>query len=258
MIYTNTASDKEEAPPPGWVSCFSKSAKRPYYLHVATKHSQWEYPSQTEVKNPTLAKKRRDNAEAEKQRAEALRQEEAKVLRQKKELMEDEKERQLQLQYQIAIQKRNEEAILSAIPASTGYQSVDGNYIKIYADGLHGLDDGTITKLLTISGNAMRSCLEGRVGGTALFVMTRESGEKAIRHLHKRQIKGGRTLTVKKAFNQDISNDIRMQLSEDYDAGNGTNRGPVSSRRWVSSRLDRSILSYTCRRQVWRSSTLDN
>ena len=223
MIYTNTASDKEEAPPPGWVRCFSKSAKRPYYLHVATKHSQWEYPSQTEVKNPTLAKRRRDNAEAEKQRAEALRQEEAKVLRQKKELMEDEKERQLQLQYQIAIQKRNEEAILAAIPASTGYQSVDGNYIKIYADGLHGLDDGTITKLLSTSGNAMRSYLEGRVGGTALFVMESESGERAIRHLHKRQIKGGRTLTVKRAFNQDITNDIRMQLSlsEDNDAGNG-------------------------------------
>ncbi|KAK1742957.1 hypothetical protein QTG54_006554 [Skeletonema marinoi] len=121
MIFTNTASDKEEPPPPGWVRCFSKSAKRPYYLHVATKHSQWEYPSQTEVKNPTLAKKRRDNAEAEKQRAEALRQEEA----QKKVLMEDEKERQLQLQYQIAIQKRNEEAILSAIPASTN-QNVNG------------------------------------------------------------------------------------------------------------------------------------
>eukprot|EP00984_Skeletonema_dohrnii_P026330 scaffold15683_cov71-Skeletonema_dohrnii-CCMP3373.AAC.1 len=138
--------------------------------------------------------------------------------------MEDEKERQLQLQYQIAIQKRNEEAILSAIPASTCFRSVDGNYIKIYADGLHGLDDDTITKLLTISGNAMRSHLEGRIGGTALFVMSRDPGERAIWHLHKRQIKGGRTLTVKKAFNQDITNDIRMQLSEDNDAGNGTKK----------------------------------
>ena len=201
-------------PPPGWERHVSTSFEREYFVHVATNHRQWEFPSQSEVDDPIAAKKRRDDAETEKQRAVALRRE--AMLRQKKE--DDE----LQLSYQIAIQKRNEEAMQLAISISASSdcqtQTVDDNYIKIYADGFRGLDDDYILRLFKIS----RKKLLGRVGGAALLVMERDSGERAIRHFHDRQTKGGRTrLTVKRAFNQDITSDVQTQLSKGDSTSNG-------------------------------------
>lgn len=202
---SDVENEENEAPPPGWVRCFSNSAQREYFVHVATDHAQWEYPSQTEVDDPILAKKRRDDAEAEKQRADAAAR--------KKEELAKKQEEILQLSYQNAIQRSNEEAIQSANP-SRGYQSVDDTYIKIYAGGLRGLDNDTIIRLFKTYGKAF---IEGRVGGegAAVLVMERDSGEKAIRHLHNRKTKEGLLLTVKKAFNQNLTHEMKMHLLED-------------------------------------------
>ena len=86
--------DPSVPPPQGWERHFSSSGQE-YFVHRQTDHTQWEYPSQSEVENPIAAKKRRDNAERE--RADALRQ-------------EKKKEEKLQRSYLTAIRKRNSEA----------------------------------------------------------------------------------------------------------------------------------------------------
>ncbi len=147
-------NEENEAPPPGWMRCFSKSESRYYYLHIETDHTQWEYPSQTEVDDPLLAKKRRDDAEAEKRRADAAARREVELAKKQEE--------DLQLSYQNAIQRRNEEEMLSANPAYRGYQSVDDAYVKIYVGGLRGLDNDSIVRLFEIFG---KSLIESRLGG---------------------------------------------------------------------------------------------
>ena len=164
--------------------------------------------SRSEVDNPIAAKKRRDDAETKKQQAEALRlQEEAK---------KQKKEDELQKSYQIAIQKNNEVAMQRKLAASNQYQAaVDENCIKIYADGLRGFDDDTILQLFKIFGKAFLEC-RANGGGAALLVMECDAGERAIRQLDGKQTKEGHTrLTVNRAFNQEISTDARMQLSDD-------------------------------------------
>ena len=90
--------DPSVPPPPGWKRLFSESCRREYFLHVESKHTQWEYPSRREVENPIEAKKRRVDAESK--RADALRREKR----------EEEKHQQLQRSYEAAIRKRNGEA----------------------------------------------------------------------------------------------------------------------------------------------------
>ncbi len=51
--------------------------------------------------------------------------------------------------------------------------------------------------------------------GAAVLVMERQSGENAIRHLHNKKTKEGLSLAVRKAFNQSITRNAKMQLSED-------------------------------------------
>ena len=128
-----------------------------------------------------------------------------------KEAFSKQKEEDLQQSYQNAIQRTNEEAIQSANP-SREYQSVDDAYIKIYVGGIRGLDDDSILRLFNMHGKVF---IEGRVGGAAVLVMKRESGEKAILLYHNRKTKEGLSLTVKKAFNQNPTNETKQQLLED-------------------------------------------
>ena len=160
-------------PPPGWERYFSTTFDREYFVHVQTKHRQWEYPTSSEVDDPIAAKKRRDEAETKKQQAEALRlQEEAKLQK---------KEDELQKSYQIAIQQSNEDAMQRKLVASNEYQdqAVDENCIKIYADGLRGLDNDTILQLFKIFGKAFLEC-RANGGGAALLVMEDKNHPQVI------------------------------------------------------------------------------
>lgn len=186
-------NEENEALPLGWVRCFSNSAQREYFVHVETDHSQWEYPTASEVDDLIFANQRRDDAETEKRRADAAAR--------KKEALSKQKEEDLQQSYQNAIQRTNEEAIQSA-NSSRGYQSVDDNYIKIYVGGIRGLDDDSVLRLFKRHGKAF---IEGRVGGAAVLVMKRDSGEKAILLYNNSKTREGLSLTVKKAFNQTLT-----------------------------------------------------
>ena len=68
--------DSSVPPPQGWKRHFSRSSGQEYFLHVESNHTQWEYPSQSEVENPIAARKRRDDAERERANALRLRREE--------------------------------------------------------------------------------------------------------------------------------------------------------------------------------------
>ena len=53
----------EEVPlPPGWTKGFSKSQQKTYYCHPSSKHTQWHFPTATEAQDPTMAKKRLQQA----------------------------------------------------------------------------------------------------------------------------------------------------------------------------------------------------
>jgi hypothetical protein len=59
-------ADSNEVPlPPGWKRGYSNSQKRTYYFHEETKHTQWHFPTASEVADPTKAKKRADMNKAE-------------------------------------------------------------------------------------------------------------------------------------------------------------------------------------------------
>ena len=64
-------SDTSNTPlPSGWNRGFSNSQNRTYYFHAATKHTQWHFPTASEVADPTKAKKRADlNKMQEKRKA---------------------------------------------------------------------------------------------------------------------------------------------------------------------------------------------
>lgn len=58
--------------PKGWSRGFSKSQNRTFYFHSETKHTQWHFPTETEAKDPTVAKRRAEEAkEREKRKASA-------------------------------------------------------------------------------------------------------------------------------------------------------------------------------------------
>mmetsp|Transcript_2610 Transcript_2610/g.3483 ORF Transcript_2610/g.3483 Transcript_2610/m.3483 type:complete len:384 (-) Transcript_2610:369-1520(-) len=60
----------EPALPPGWSREYSNSQKRHFYFHKDTKHTQWHFPTASEVKDPLKAKKRAEmNKEKEKKRS---------------------------------------------------------------------------------------------------------------------------------------------------------------------------------------------
>lgn len=66
---TNTGEEHEQKLPPGWSKGYSKSQKRWYYSHVETKHTQWHFPTASEVADPAKAKKRAaENVRLEKER----------------------------------------------------------------------------------------------------------------------------------------------------------------------------------------------
>ena len=49
----------DDAPlPKGWSRGYSKSQKRTFYFHTATKHTQWHFPTASEAKDPLKAKQR--------------------------------------------------------------------------------------------------------------------------------------------------------------------------------------------------------
>uniref|UniRef100_A0A7S1UR56 WW domain-containing protein n=1 Tax=Grammatophora oceanica TaxID=210454 RepID=A0A7S1UR56_9STRA len=54
------SSDTDDDPPlpKGWTSHFSNSQKRTYYVHAASKHTQWHFPTASEAANPAKAKQR--------------------------------------------------------------------------------------------------------------------------------------------------------------------------------------------------------
>lgn len=49
---------KELPLPPGWSRGFSNSQKRTFYFHKKTKHTQWHFPTASEVADPAKAHKR--------------------------------------------------------------------------------------------------------------------------------------------------------------------------------------------------------
>ena len=65
----NTGEEHEQKLPPGWSKGYSKSQKRWYYSHAETKHTQWHFPTASEVADPAKAKKRAaENVRLEKER----------------------------------------------------------------------------------------------------------------------------------------------------------------------------------------------
>jgi N-terminal region of glycosyl transferase group 7/N-terminal domain of galactosyltransferase/WW domain len=54
--------------PSGWSRGYSKSQKRTYYFHAETKHTQWHFPTASEVADPIKAKKRADLNKAQEKR----------------------------------------------------------------------------------------------------------------------------------------------------------------------------------------------
>jgi hypothetical protein len=69
---TNHASGSEEDHslplPSGWSRGYSNSQKRTYYFHAETKHTQWHFPTASEVADPIKAKKRADLNKAQEKR----------------------------------------------------------------------------------------------------------------------------------------------------------------------------------------------
>ena len=60
---SNKVLEEEEVPlPPGWTKGFSKSQQKNYYCHPSSKHTQWHFPTATEALDPTMAKKRLQQA----------------------------------------------------------------------------------------------------------------------------------------------------------------------------------------------------
>lgn len=56
--------------PPGWTRQFSKSNQKYFYFHKATAVTQWHFPTASEAKDPTVAKRRFEQAkERDKKRA---------------------------------------------------------------------------------------------------------------------------------------------------------------------------------------------
>lgn len=55
--------------PSGWTRGYSKSQKRHYYVHADSKHTQWHFPTASEVADPGKAKRRAElNKERERKR----------------------------------------------------------------------------------------------------------------------------------------------------------------------------------------------
>ena len=54
MSYDGTES---EVLPDGWVRTYSNRVNRYYYSHIGTKTSQWHFPTSSEVRDPSLAKR---------------------------------------------------------------------------------------------------------------------------------------------------------------------------------------------------------
>lgn len=55
-------SSDEQALPPGWAKAYSNSNKKYYYFHQATDTKQWHFPTASEAKDPTIAKRRAEKA----------------------------------------------------------------------------------------------------------------------------------------------------------------------------------------------------
>jgi hypothetical protein len=64
-----TNDDSHQNPlPVGWSRGYSNSQKRTYYFHAETKHTQWHFPTASEVADPTKAKKRAELNKAQEKR----------------------------------------------------------------------------------------------------------------------------------------------------------------------------------------------
>jgi hypothetical protein len=62
-------SDSDDTPlPAGWNRGYSNSQKRTYYFHAETKHTQWHFPTASEVADPSKAKKRSELNKAQEKR----------------------------------------------------------------------------------------------------------------------------------------------------------------------------------------------
>ena len=58
MSSSEQHSSKEPKLPPGWSKGFSKSQNKAYYCHNQSKHTQWHFPTASEVANPKKAMER--------------------------------------------------------------------------------------------------------------------------------------------------------------------------------------------------------
>ena len=61
-------SDSKNPLPAGWSRGYSNSQKRTYYFHAETKHTQWHFPTASEVADPNKAKKRAELNKAQEKR----------------------------------------------------------------------------------------------------------------------------------------------------------------------------------------------
>ena len=122
--------------PPGWRRYFSTKSRQHYYVHQASNHSQWTYPTESEVADPIAAKKKRDYAEAEKEKAERRRREEEakEELRQQE---EEDHDAQLQQRYLAAIQRGKEEEDARRQLVAQRLPSVDAACKQILASAEH-------------------------------------------------------------------------------------------------------------------------
>ena len=75
--------------PPGWSKGFSKSQNKTYYYHVDSKHTQWHFPTASEVADPLKAIERAKHNRAK---------EAAAVRRTKKRTSTDDQQQQQQQQ----------------------------------------------------------------------------------------------------------------------------------------------------------------
>ena len=66
--YHDDSNQDQDPLPDGWSRGYSNSQKRTYYFHAETKHTQWHFPTASEVADPNKAKKRAELNKAQEKR----------------------------------------------------------------------------------------------------------------------------------------------------------------------------------------------
>lgn len=69
----------EDPLPPGWSRGFSKTQKKYYYYHKATETTQWHFPTVSEAKDPTIAKRRAEQATIREQQQQIQQQQQKRL-----------------------------------------------------------------------------------------------------------------------------------------------------------------------------------